>query len=259
MPWRTSLLGTLLLYGVALADDSAALSGMAAGMLQETNQARAAITSNDKESALRHVNQALSLISDIEAQAGSQAKPLKVTVSKELATESTYVPVKRKKSDVMSANRLKKTTSISQVSGEMTRSLVDVTAAREHLEGAKAALENGNLRTADTDLAAVQKSVVNESVQGDMPLLRVKENLMLAKARIQESKPKAAAMPLRAAARALADYRVQAPAANSAEAEVMRQEMESLAENIKRGHAVALDRIAAWSEKIDAWVTQATK
>src|SRR6185503_14956085 len=72
-------------------------------------------------------------------------------------------------------------TTVRNVEGEYTSVALDVEAARDHLNMASQALQQGNFQKADEALQAVQDSVVVTTVAADLPLLRARENLALAR------------------------------------------------------------------------------
>jgi hypothetical protein len=100
---------------------------------------------------------------------------------------------------------------------------------------------------------AAQQNVVTETVNQDMPLLRAKENLTLARERVLAGKYKAARMPLKSAAEALANYQKLSPGPHANEAGDLRLQMDAYADRVGRDHSDALDRIRDWSGKVDAW------
>jgi hypothetical protein len=228
------------------------LPGMAAGVLQQTNLARQAISAHEKSAALDHVRQGLTLTTQIQ-QASGPERPLLVAVSKEIDTTTTYRPVKHRKSDEMNADRLKKNTSVREVEGTVTTSKLDVTSAADHLQTAQSALERDDWTAADSALAAIPGTMVQSSGNTYMPLMKAKENLQLARARVLDGKPKDAAAPLRAAAEALADWERQAPGPHTQEAESMRQSMLAYANNIHKDHADAVERITSWLTPVEQW------
>jgi hypothetical protein len=209
--------------------------------------------------ALMHVNQAMRWVSNIRGKSTSQAKPLTVSIYTELNSTSLYAPVKRGKPGDMSASRLKRGTNIREVTGEYTRVALNVDSAAQSLEAARAALQNGDFAAADVALAAVQNEVTRTTTTSDLPLLKVRQNLMLARARVEESKYKDAAAPLRAAAEGLAEYQRLNPGPHATEAGLMRQQIQQYARTVGREHSDALDRISDWWEKSTAWFDEMTK
>lgn len=239
------------------------LSAMAASVLEHTRQARAAIGAHDKTGALGHINQALKTANEVQNAAeangmGTKGK-LMVPIYRELETESVYRPVKHGKGETMTAGRLKRDTSIREVTGRMTGTSLDVTGAREHLEAARTALNNGDFAVADSALDAVEKGVVTESANFYVPLLRARENLDLARERVLEGKYKDAKMPLLAAAQALANYQKLSPGPHAGDAGYLRARIDGYAADIAHRHGDALDRIRNWSETVDRWCAEMTR
>jgi hypothetical protein len=218
------------------------LASLASSMLQNVAEARKAIARRDAPAAAGNVDLALNLASQIRSDAPAGADPLVVTIRTESETESITVPARRGKP--------RKDSTVSQVAGRYSREAIDVGAAVERLNAAKMAVASGSLKSADEHLEAVQKSVFHETLTGDMPLMRVRENLALARARVQEGQFRHAAPPLNAAVRALANY----TGPHAVEAARMRVEIESYARDIDDDHASALDRIDAWSAAVARWL-----
>jgi hypothetical protein len=90
-----------------------------------------------------------------------------------------------------------------------THIMFDASAAKEHLQAAKRALSNDKNEVADAALVAVQRGVNFAYTEVDLPLLRARENLMLAKSQVQAGQAQEARMTLEAAAHALEQYAQQ--------------------------------------------------
>jgi len=240
------VIAALLLTGVSWCQD---LPGLAAGILEQTDMARKAVAARDKGEARDHIRKASLLAGEIQKQSPADARPVMVPVYREIETTTTYRPVKRGKGE-MTANRLKKNTSIREVQGEVASAQLNVTAAAERLPAAEAALERDDWATADTVLSDISKSVVTIQAEGDMPLLKARQNLMLARAHVVDGKYKDAAAPLRAAAEALATFD-RGP--NAEQAEKMRQQILDFAANIGHDHTHALGRIDSWLDPVNRW------
>lgn len=242
---------TLLLFaGPGVPSD---LTGMAQGILQETDQARQALAARDFQSARNHVDQALNLAAEIRGS--SEQRPLMVPLYSERNTTTTYAPVKKGKDGTLTANRLKRDTSVRQVEGQITSASLNVTDAQRNLEQARAALGNGNPSDADAALQAVQGDVVQHTVDSDnLPLLRARENLMLARARVLDDKPKDARAPLRAAAQSVGDYERMALGPHSRQAVDLRREIDAYADVVnKQNKETSLARIDGWLNTLKAW------
>ncbi len=232
---------------------------MAAGILDQTAMARQAVVNHNPETALDHIRQAMTLANEIEHQAPSAPRPLLVPVAKDIEKTTTYTPVKRGKDGEIIAKRLKKNTSIREVDTDTTTSQLDITASAERLARAEMAVQRGDWTTADTELAAIPNSIIRTQVEGNMPLLKARDNLMLARSRILGDQYKDAAAPLRAAAEALADFEKLSPGPQAEKAEAMRQEIEAYSQRVGRQHTHAIDRIDAWLDPINHWLQAVTQ
>ncbi len=235
------------------------LSGMAAGVLQQTDDARQAITRRDRNAAADHVTQATILAGEIEKRAPVGTNPILVPVYREVDSTSVYRPVKRGKSQVLSANRLERDTSVREVEGTTTVGRLNVSAAASSLRTASAALERNDWAAADTALAAVRNGIVRNTTQDRMPLLMARDNLRLAQDRVWNDRFSAAAAPLRAAAEALADFEKLAPGPHVRDVEYMRQQIDSYARNIEKRHADAAKEIGYWLWQVNRWNQEFTK
>ncbi len=226
--------------------------GMAVGILEHAAQAREAVSRRDQAAALQHIRDASTLASNIKEQSPGSA-PVLVPVAAETSTTKTWSPVKGKKDGEMSARRLKHNTSVREVEQTTTTSLLDVSSAAERLSAAASAIESGDWSTADSSLAAIPQSVIRSQSDGHMPLLKARENLQLARARVLEEKYKDAEAPLRAAADALAAYARISRGPQAEQAQAMRTAIEALAKEIGSRHDGALERIDSWLDPVTQW------
>lgn len=163
-------------------------------VLHCTDQARQAIANNNKQQALQEVNQALTAdnkLNEVRPNHGF------VSMYSELDQYSVLAPIMANRSNYMdpahgnqsnnersgSADRSTsgQNIAVKRVFGDFTIVTFDANMARTHLEAAQQALNSGNLQKADQALAALQDSLSVESFGADMPLLRAREDLMLAR------------------------------------------------------------------------------
>lgn len=222
------------------------ISTLAASLLQQTDLARQAIAHHDQRAAQEAIRQAQDLTRKIETTAGTRNQPLVVTVSSQLDKEATMVPAR------------KRNASISEVRGTLTATLLNVTNARLKLESASQALQAGDFNAADMDLAAVQAGAVTKTYTGDMPVMQARENLSIARSRVQQGDYKDAILPLKSAASALDRFAQQVPKPQQAElAEKMKLDIDAYAERITHDHTDALDRVNGWYDQVDDWFTTA--
>ena len=135
---------------------------------------------------------------------------------------------------------------VNWVEGGFSYIALDVNQARQHLQAAQQALDRNNAGQADIELARAEQAVDTGTVQTNMPLVRARENLTLARTDVTNGRTKDAKAELSAAANALNSYaaaNAQAPHANDAK---------NLAQQIKSSSASLANNSTA-SQKIDNW------
>jgi hypothetical protein len=229
------------------------LPGEALGIVQQTDLARKAVADHNKTEALAHIRQARALADDIQKQSPPEALPILITIAREVETTSTFTDVKHSNVGDLTASRLKKNSHISGAQADITATKLNVTTAADRLPAAEAALDRDDWAAADVALADVQNAVVRVNVQDDLPLLRAKQNLELARARVLEDKYKDARMPLQAAAQALADFETASPGPEAVQAEYMRQQIQQFAAHVGERPADAVERIDSWLDPVQHW------
>ncbi len=247
------LLAAAMLLGAGSAAPQAAESAqvdvtmLAAGALEHARQARAQLDAGNREAASSDVNQGLSMArraEDLLRPSSPAGARLMVPLETEVEVETTYRPRRAGADTTARAER-----TIGAVAG---RSL-DVGMARQHLEAARAALDRNDTAAAQASLAAVENSVQTVASQGDLPLVRARQNLEVARGRALEGKPGAARAPLREAARALREYESAAPASQAAEAAALRAEIEAYARRVGRDRDGAPARIDAFISRMGSF------
>ncbi len=225
---------------------SSDIPNLAAGVMQQTHMARQAIASHDRDSAIGHVKQAIATVSAIQQKASDGARPLMVPIYSQLDTTTTVTPV-HKNAD------LKHNSSIRGVEGQTTTERLDVTAAADRLPAAETALESGNWNAADAALGAVENSVSVTQTSGSMPLNMARQNLELARTRVEEGKYHDAELPLKSAAQALGDYERRVTGPQASDVDSARLAMLDFAAHITHEHDAALQRIDAWIDMLRRW------
>jgi YfdX protein len=138
-----------------------------------------------------------------------------------------------------------------------THIMFDVSAAKEHLQAAKQALNNDKYKAADGALAAVQRGVNFAHVEVDLPLLRARENLMLAKAHVQAGQVQDARMTLEAVTQALQQYEQRADKARASQVQSLQKEIQNYAQQLpqqgqqtQQKNQQAVEQINEWWDRI---------
>jgi hypothetical protein len=230
------------------------LSTLAGSMLNETNQARAAIKTGNLELAQEHVNRAQADLQKVEALAkGSTMVPVYqefVSVSilgpveSEQAARRTNAQASSKPNEPL---KVGERPVVQEVAGIYTNVVVSTTVAKDSLGAAAAALSMGQLLTADSALADVQEGVVIRSDKADLPLEEARENLILARARARSGRYQESHAPLRAASEALSRY-AQEGGPHADEARAMEQEIDNYNQSPD-----AVAKINKWWNTVSDW------
>ena len=224
------------------------VSSLAATAMEQAALARRAALAGDRETAGRHIDQALAAARNAETagrQAGLESGGrVLVPIEAEVEVEATHKP-RRAGAGV--------TSRVEDVSGRVTRTSVDVAAVRQRLEAARGALDRGDLTAAAGSLAAVEQSVQSASARGEMPLARARQNLEMARRWAAEGKPKSAKAPLQEAARALREYERRAPEPQASQAAALLAEVEAYARRVSRERDAAPARIAGFLDRTANW------
>jgi hypothetical protein len=250
----------------AQTNQKAKVSSMASLMLSLTDKARQAIENKDKDTALLDVKAALDLAEKIQSAIGTQTS--KVPIYTELEQVSIIGPIhEAQERQRGQAGGTKSSSSapesgqnrgpppttsqrvaVKEVVAEYTSVTVDVAMAKDRLKAATIALYNDKLQDADSALAAVQNGVVLESGKSDLPLLKARQNLILAKTMVEKGEDPRA--PLKAASDALKEYEGIPSAPHSGEAAKLRREIES------QSGSVTANKLDRWWNEVTSWVSR---
>jgi hypothetical protein len=241
-------------------------SDVAANAILEVAQARDAIGREDKAGAMAHVDAASSALNRI-------AKVALVPIYTELSQSSFLAPVEAAKQQSGSSGAARsqaaaspdaatsKSTEMQNVAGNAegseplvtravttgyTRILLDTSVTRRQLDAAKAALDGGDLKAADSALKTIEQSVVLESAATRLPLVKARENLTLASTAAARNDWADVKAELNAAAKSLGDYAKVAPTADMADVGVLRQQIAAYAPNVEQQHDDAAGKINGW-------------
>lgn len=233
-------------------------SRAAAKMLEETAHARQAIKDKNQQMAMTHVNQALEAAGKIQTTAGM------IPIYTELDETSVIGPLQaargsasREAPEPDTAAREERQPAgmaVRDVEGGFTSVAVDMSEARTHLDAAKTALQNNDLSQADTALQAVQSGVSMTTMEGDLPLVKARQNLAMALTQAKQGRMSGAEAPLKAAADALDSYRQMPSAAHSTEAAQLSRDIQNFVSTIgQKTGPQASDQIQQWWNRVADW------
>jgi hypothetical protein len=248
-------------------------SRSAVRVLADTNEARTAIAQGNKARATQCVDDALSALGQIQGAS--------IPIYTEFSQVAILGPIQeqQRRSHGGSANNNRpgatgeasrqaenqpgtsaqtggKAPAVKEVAQEFTAVTLDANMAKDHLQAARTALNNGDTKQADTALAAVQDGVGLVSVEADRPLLRARENLMLARTLAQQGHYDQVSAPLRAAADALDTYRT-VNQAHGSDAGNLSQQIRSYASSFSSAnHSDAAQKIEQWWDQTRSWTSR---
>lgn len=230
------------------------LPSAAAGVLSEANQARQAVLKQDQTAALDHVRNAKDLAEEMQAAMAGQPQPLLVPVTTHVETSTMYTNVRRHHNGQVS---LKKNTNVSEVNENVTSGQLNVTTAADYLNAAEADVRNLDWNNAANNLSAATKLVNVDVSDANAPLLLARQNLLLARSRIQEGRSRAAVLPLRQAANALGQFEQERHGPLSQQAADMRASIDVYARQVRRNPDVS--KINNWMDTISKWQERTRK
>ncbi len=236
------------------AQNRANLSNEAVEMLIHTQQARQALASDNSQAALRQIGEALQNGRQLSSMASTQGQGRLVPIYTEYSQSSIIGPIEaagiEQGGGVQAAGAPSQAPAVREVEGRYTNISVDVPAAVQHLQAARAALLNNDQDAADSALRAVQSGIILVRVESDLPLIKARQNLALAKGMIRHGNFQAARAPLREAVNALADY--SGPRASQAE-QLQIQIAQLMVSGAQQNQRMAVSQIDNWWNELADW------
>jgi len=263
------------------------VSMMAVHALRLTDEARQAIINKDHHLASNDVDRATSLLKQVETKlpVNKNDKTHVVPIFAELEQTSFLQPVltaKNQQQGQQTAERGKANSStnktmaknsqsnalpqsdqpartpdiVNRVEGGYSYIGLDVDAALEHLQAAKQHLANNEPGKADLELARTQQSVDTGSISTDMPLVRARENLALARDEVSSGNYSQAKAELKAAANALNDYAQDSQAQHAKDAKNLMTQIKSQTASMQASHGIDRQKIDTWWNEIANWTGQ---
>ena len=148
---------------------------------------------------------------------------------------------------------------VRNVTGSVTSIGLDPQMAYTHLQAAKSALAQSDLKRADSALAALPDFVLIESFKSDLPLLKARQNLALACQGARRGDNTEASAALRSAGSGLGEYANAYPTSTARKAERLRQQIDSYANNIANNRTDVQDaqnQVRNWWNQVSALMHQ---
>lgn len=237
-------------------------SEAAVDLLGAADQARNAVLDYDKQDAMTHIDHALAKADQITQQGKGRFVP----IYSELSRYSVIEPVLRSRAQQsqqpsvqqqgQTYSNLQQTqeapVGVQQVEGAFTSVDLDVTAARDHLRAAKQALESNDYQKADAALKAVEDGVDVASISADLPLVRARENLMLARYSAFQGNDRETRAALKEASAALTNY-IDMGGSHTSQARTLCSQIESFRNSGSQHGSNSAAQIGAWWNEVASW------
>jgi hypothetical protein len=234
--------------------DEQQLTRDATRLLQQVDLARQAFNSKNKQTALQHINEALSEQSRISGLVKAKNMAAIVPLYSEFDESSVLGPIEAKRNNQKpSGSSATNSVGVEDTAGQFTFIGLDLDKTKRHLEAAKTALNSSNMQAASDSLIAVDSELVMETVEADLPLVTARKNLALAEGAAQKNEYRETQTALQDACRALDRYASQASGHHAQEAKQLSQTIHSYAQNITQNHAGAASKIDGWWHQVDQW------
>lgn len=234
------------------------MTQLATRLLQHVDEARHAISSNQKQAAINRINQAVTERNQLASLAKSNGLSMVVPLYSEFDETSTLGPLmaarkgNQQSKPKASPNGYTPVT-VEQASGEATFVGLDLDKAKTRLEAAKTALNNGNTQAAADSLNAVETDLVMETEQTNFPLLAARENLGIAESAIKNGHTKESAAALKEASTDLSTFASQNPARHADEARSLGKTIDTYSQSLNQNHSGAANKIDGWWREVDSW------
>jgi hypothetical protein len=222
------------------------LSNEAVEMLINALHARQALANDNTQAALRQIDEAL-----CNAQRLSEVSSARfVPIYTEYSQTSVIAPIEAARVQQGERTRVAAPV-VREVEGRYTNIAVDVPAVERRLQAARTALLNNNQDAADSALRAVQSGVVLVRIESDLPLVKARQNLALAKGMVRQGNFQAARLPLRQAVNALGNY----SGAHAEEAEQLQLQIARFMTDFPGNRQIAANQIDNWWNELAGWTT----
>jgi hypothetical protein len=226
-------------------------SRYASGILDAAWEAQQDLQKKNRDGALKAIDHALDLQSKLEK---SGAKGRLVPVYQETVSVAVYSPSKIAGEDRNSADRMSTPPSpvVQDVTGKSTRVFLNTKDTRTHLENAKRVIRAGDTTEGDVELGDVRSALLTETVVGDEPLGRARQNLMLAGDEAGRYLFDDTVNSLNATIKALEDY-ADAKGTHAADARMIARQILVYEQRMPKVPIQVAGQIQDWWDQVASW------
>lgn len=252
-------------------EEESALSLAAGRILIHVDRAREAVADQDQERALAELGQAKTLVAivkggmptytvttkitagDLSYTGEDQVQPLAIDVFAELHQVAVLAPITAAKREAGEVGRAAGLPVMTEAGLRHTRTILDVALAEAGVAAAERAVQEGNWDRAARALRNVQAGVVYHAVEVDLPLVRARTNLVIARDALDAGLIEEAKAALQVTSDALERYEQGVGEHRADEAKSIREQINQFAQELTEETEGAQERLTAWWQEITSW------
>lgn len=224
-------------------------------LLDQVQQARQSLAANQTQTAVQHINQALTYRDQLAALPHATGGPVIVPLYWEFDDTSVLGQTLAARKDGKSQPAKSAPITVDAAGTQYTFVGLDLNKVRSRLDGAKSALSSNNAQAAADFLSRIGDEIVVMKVQAEYPLLAARENLGLAGIAVMNGRYTEAAAALKEASVTLDQYASSHAAHRPFEAKSLSKQIDSLSQTVTKDHTGASSKIDAWWNRVNAWFT----
>lgn len=232
---------------------------LALHILDQVEQAKQSLAANQPQSAVQHINQALTYRDQLAALPHATGGPVIVPIYWEFDDTSVLGRTLAARKDGKPQPAKSAPITVDAAGTQYTFVGLDLDKARTRLDNAKSALSSNHPQAAAASLSRIGDELVVMTVRAEYPLLAARENLGLAEIAIMNGRYSEAAAALKEASVTLDQYASSQAAHRPFEAKSLSKQIDSLSQTIEKNHTGASARIDAWWNHVNAWFTHPIK
>lgn len=232
---------------------------LALHILDQVEQAKQSLAANQTQTAVQHINQALTYRDQLAALPHATGGPVIVPLYWEFDDTSVLGRTLAARKDGKPQPAKSAPITVDAAGTQYTFVGLDLNKVRSRLDAAKSALSSNDPQAAAASLSRIGDELVVMTVRAEYPLLAARENLGLAEIGIMNERYTEAAAALKEASITLDQYASSHSAHRPFEAKSLSKQIDSLSQTIVQNHTGASAKIDAWWNHVNTWFTHPIK
>ncbi len=230
-------------------------SHLALRLLDQVERAKQSLAANQTQTAVQHINQALTFRDQLAARPHATGGPVIVPLYWEFDDTSVLGRALAARKDGKPQPAKSAPITVDAAGMQYTFVGLDLNKVRSRLDAAKSALSSNDPQAAATSISRIGDELVVMKVQAEYPLLAARENLGLAEIAIMNGRYTEAAAALKEASVTLDQYASGHSAHRPFEAKSLSKRIDSLSHTITQNHTGAASKIDGWWNEVNGWFT----